>query len=271
MSILNINKCTFRIVDGRKATLQIGTVNAAVLYTLVSKHHGTRQDVKVAHVTSGLTTPLSVAVAQVNDLYTITVNLQTDGAGVAISTAAQVRTAVNASVDAAALVLASLPGTGASVAVAAAAAAVNDTPARYVEFKVADGTLQFGESKEIIYTPNKGVLDDVKTGDEQPLSIDTSFTWEDFEASVGSGTPSPLDILFQNGEAATYTSTADASGCPPYCVDIEVEINPGCSEVREFVTFEEFLWDDIAPTFKDGKIAFKGQCNRTQPKFYRIV
>lgn len=272
MAVLDIKKCTVRICDGRKATLQIGgSGNAGVNYTLVSKHEGTMQRIKVAHVTAGLNTPLSIATAWVQDVLTITVNLATDGAGVATSTASAVRTAVNADATANQYVVASLPGTGASVAAAAAAAAVNTNPSRTVELKVGDGTLSWSESKDLQYVLDKGALDQVKEGDEQPMTLDTSFIWEELVASTGSGTPSPYEAMLQLGEAASWTSTSDGTGCPPYCVDIEVEVNPGCNAVREFYRFEEFYVDDLNPNYKDGKITFKGSCNRTQPKLYRVA
>lgn len=274
MSVLDIKQCTFRIVDGRKAELTIGTVNAAIKYTLKSKHRGTRQDVKVAHVTSGLSTPLSVVVTQSDDLYTITVNLATDGAGVATSTANAVKAAVDAAAPAAALVTTSIPGTGASVAVAAAAAAINTNPARSISFKVGEGTLSWGESKDYQYKLDAGNLDQVSEADEVPMTLDTGFTWEEFEAITGSGVPSLIDALNQINEASGWASTSDdPSGCSPYCVDIEVTRNPGScgSEKKEVWTFEEFYWDDLNPTYKDGRVAFKGACNRIEPKLYRIA
>jgi len=75
-------------------------------------------DIRVAYVTAGMLTPLSVDVSM-ND---ITVNLETDAGGVAISTAEEIRDAVNADMDAAALVTAAFKtgqdGTGVPVAFA---------------------------------------------------------------------------------------------------------------------------------------------------------
>lgn len=271
MGVLNIKDCTFRICDGRKATLAIGAGNANVTYTLVSKHEGTMARIKVAHVTAGLSTPLSVATALVDDVVTITVHLATDGGGVATSTALQVKNAVNADSTANQYVLASNSGTGGSAATAAAAAAVNTTPSQTVTFKVGDGTLSWSEGKDIQYKVDKGLLDRVATGDEQEMSVDAEFTWEEYTAVALSGTPTPLDILLQTGEAAAYVSTSDSSGCPPYCVDLEVEVNPGCALTREFIRFEEFYWNDVNPVLKDGKISFKGVCNRVKPSVYRVA
>lgn len=276
MAQLDIKKCTFRIVDGRRATLSIGASNAGVTYTLVSRHHGTKQDVLVAHVTAGISTPLSVAVttSPTTGKTTITVNLATNGSSIAISTASQVRTAVNAAVTAAALVTASLVGDGSGTAVAAAAAAVNTAPARFISFKVGDGTLSWTEAKDNKYTLDRGTIDTVLQGDEQEMSVSTGYTWEEFTASTGSGTPAPFDALNQEGEASGWTSTSDdPDGCSPYCVDLEVTYDPGnCgSQIKEIYTYEEFYWDDVNPTWKDGKVSFSGKCNRVAPTLTRVA
>lgn len=272
MAVLDIRKCSFRLVDGRKATLTIGSTNAAITYTMKSTHHGTKQDVKVAHVCGAALSTLSVAVTNSDDLYTITVTLASTDGATPTSTAAQVKTAVDASLAAAALVTTSLPGTGASAAVVAVAAVINTTPARSVEYKVGDGTLTWSESQQFEYTENKGDLDGVKENDEVPVTLDTSFTWEEFRAVMSSGSPTAVDALLQIGEASGWTSTSDdTTGCSPYCVDLEIEINPNCgNQKKEYIVFEEFNWDDIAPNYKDGKVAFKGSANRVRPKYYRI-
>jgi len=89
--------------------LQIGLdTNAGVIYTFQIGVAG----VRVQHLAEGFNTPLSVSVSA-NE---ITVFLQTNPSGVQISTAAQVATAVNASLMAAALVSASFTGLGTGVA-----------------------------------------------------------------------------------------------------------------------------------------------------------
>lgn len=112
------------------ASLTIGAGNAGVTYTATGYYGGLiGNSITVAHVTSGTGTPLSVNVSG----YAVTVHLATDGSGVATSTAAQVAAAVNGAAEGVSgqggyvqqgtqtLVVASLPGTGASNAVAQAA------------------------------------------------------------------------------------------------------------------------------------------------------
>lgn len=101
------------------ASRTIGTTNAAVTYTAALWRGVGGNSARVAHVVAGANTPLSVVVSGRD----YTVNLATNGSSVATSTAAQVAAAFNATVAATDNgIVASLPGTGASVAVAGALA-----------------------------------------------------------------------------------------------------------------------------------------------------
>lgn len=86
-------------------------VNGGLVYTLKPGMSG----VTVSHIVDGISTPLSIVVRETD----IIVNVATDGAGVATSTAAQIAAAVTADVFASVLVTAVVTGTGASVTLAA--------------------------------------------------------------------------------------------------------------------------------------------------------
>lgn len=114
------NRTMLRKPAGANATaasLTIGAGNAGVTYTAALYRGVAGNSIRVAHIVSG-TAALSVAVSG-RDI-TVTVG---STAGTATSTAAQVAAAVNASTAVQNLdVVASLPGTGATVAVAGALA-----------------------------------------------------------------------------------------------------------------------------------------------------
>ena len=97
-------------------TTTMGVANAEITYTADTR--GVYGDtLSVEYVVDGLLTPLSV---EVNGR-AIVVNLETDGAGVGISTGTEVRDAVNAHVVASTLVTAANTGTGNGVPIAKAA------------------------------------------------------------------------------------------------------------------------------------------------------
>lgn len=265
MAQIDIKNCTLRICDGRKATLAIGTSTAAVTYTDASSHRGTRTAIRVRHVNPGTNNAaLSVTVSGTD----ITVNLATNGSAVATSTANAVKAAVDAYAPAAALVTTVSGGAGTAIAAAYASLA---TGPRSVEIKVGAGNLTYSEKKPRQYTPNRGLLDEVRDGDEDPVEVSIDLVWEFLTASTGSGTPTPEDALKQRGEASAWTSTSD-DACGLYCVDIEVEDDANCStQEREFIILEEFNWESLDQDLKAGTIKLSGKCNRTEASLYRIV
>ena len=99
-----------------KAQVTIAGVdsNGGVTYTAVAAGSA-GNSIQVRHVVSGTNTPLSVSVSGLQ----ITVNVATDGGGVATSTAASVVAAITGSGPASALVTAAATGTGGSVVGAA--------------------------------------------------------------------------------------------------------------------------------------------------------
>lgn len=273
MAQLDIKHCTFRLVDGRRATLDVLSGNAGITYQVVSKHRGTRQDLKIAYVVAGNNTPLSVAVATVSGITTITVNVATNGGGAATSTASQVKAAVDASMAASALVTDTLDGDGTGVVSAFAATAINTNPAHFVALKIGNGTVDFTQALDVQYTLDRGNLDTVKTGEDVPMEVSVDLTFEFFTGDKTDSNPSPVDALTQSGPASSWTSTDDDPlGCSPYSVDLEVEFNESCAaQLREFYVFQVFYWDDLNPTYKDGKITFKGKCNTIAPAIYRVL
>lgn len=106
---------------GALTTALAGTNNDLTFTSTVADSAG--NSVRVRYVVAGVSTPLSVSVAG-ND---ITVNVATNGASAATSTAAQVRDAVNASAAASALVAAANAAGNDGTGVVAALAFTNLT------------------------------------------------------------------------------------------------------------------------------------------------
>jgi hypothetical protein len=100
------------------STLVVGVGNGSVLFQTQATGPGSAGTASVAVVAAGNNTALSVSTAG----GVVTVHLATDGAGVATSTAAQVRDAIDADPTASALIRADLPrGSDGSGVVSAAA------------------------------------------------------------------------------------------------------------------------------------------------------
>lgn len=141
---------------------------------------------------------------------------------------------------------------------------------RSLEIKVGDGNITYTQSKERIYDRDRGTLDTVRDGDEQPLQVTIAFVWEYLSAVVGSGTPTPMEVLDKIGEASDWLSSDVDDPCAPYSVDVEVEIVKPCVSENERITFPYFRYEELGPDLGEASINVSGQCNVQRPTIVRI-
>ena len=139
-----------------------------------------------------------------------------------------------------------------------------------LEIKIGDGSLDYTEQKNREYLMDRGLLDDVRDGDEVPMEVSMAFTWE-FLRSDGAESITPEEALKRTGAAATWTST-DEDACRPYAVDIEVEYEPECSPTKdELYVFPMFRWENLAHSFKDASVSVSGKCMATEATVSRVT
>jgi hypothetical protein len=132
---------------------------------------------------------------------------------------------------------------------------------RFVEAKIGDGNLTYTENREMEYRLDRGELDTVREGDDQPLEISLDFVWEFLRASTGEE-PTLEDAIKQRGEAASWVTSDTADSCSPYAVDIEIEHDPPCAgEQREFILLPDFRWESLEHNASDAQISMSGRCN----------
>lgn len=129
--------------------------------------------------------------------------------------------------------------------------------------KVGEGNLTYSEKQNVEYKKDRGRLDTVRLGDEEPVDVSFEFWWEFLKASTGE-TPTIEDVLKQRGEASDWV-TASADPCEPYSVNIVVVYNPNCEDVeKEKIVLDEFRWENLNHDLKGGTISVTGKCNVTE-------
>lgn len=140
-----------------------------------------------------------------------------------------------------------------------------------VEIKLGDGNFTWTENRDIEYTPDRGILDEVKENDEQPMDISFEFKWDYIEGSPSSGAlPTVYEAIKGIGNASSWIST-DPDACRPFAVDIEIFYDPTPSTCgdEEIITFPDFRYDDISPDLREAQISATGRCNATAPTIVR--
>lgn len=140
-----------------------------------------------------------------------------------------------------------------------------------VTVKVGEGNLTYTEARTIQYTRDRGVLDEVREGDEEPVDVRMDFTWEYLTSvTTTGGTPTIEEALKKEGDAHDWTSS-DADACRPYAVDLEVTIAPtpsACGD-QEVITLSDFRWESLDHDLRAGTVSVAGKCNVTRATIVR--
>ena len=150
-------------------------------------------------------------------------------------------------------------------------AVITFLPAR-VELRIGEGNLTWTEAKEYEYVLDRGDLDTVREGDQQPVEVNIDLMYEFYtNGSGGSWLPSPVDFLKQQGEAADLASSS-SDPCEPFAIDIYVEYDPPCgSETNENYTFPDFRYESLEFDIREATISVSGRCNAVEPTVVRAA
>ena len=136
---------------------------------------------------------------------------------------------------------------------------------RTMRMKVGDGTMSYDEKRTVEYKKDRGLLDTVRLGDQDPMEVKFDLRWEfllaDSTDPATSSYPSPEDVMKQRGGASNWVSTSP-DPCEPYCIDIYVVYMPLCPAVKyETYLLHMFRYETLNHEFKQGMIAATGKCN----------
>jgi len=141
-----------------------------------------------------------------------------------------------------------------------------------VEVKIGDGNLTYTENIEYEYELDRGLLDTVKKGDDQPMDVTIDFVYEFVSTGTGEAI-TPVDALKGIRGAAEFTSSS-ADPCEPYSIDLEVEHSPSaCAGAveKEITVFPDFRHDSLEFDLDEATISTTGRCNAEQPVITRAA
>jgi len=137
-----------------------------------------------------------------------------------------------------------------------------------LEVNIGEGNMTWTETKEYEYLRDRGNLDTVKEGDEQPVSLSLEFVYEYVRTQSGK-TITPVDAIKQLGEASEWVSSS-SDLCEPYSIDILAKHCVPCgTDYDEDILFVDFRWETLDYDLQAATIAVSGQCNVSAPTITR--
>lgn len=138
----------------------------------------------------------------------------------------------------------------------------------FIDVKMGNGTLTYTEKVNREYIKDRGLLDTVRDGDEEPMDVSLNAQWDHITAASGDSAPTISDVFKHTGLASGWIS-ASADLCEPFCVDILILDVPKCVETDETLTLHEFRYEQLQMDLKAGTIAVTGKCNTTRASALR--
>ena len=130
-----------------------------------------------------------------------------------------------------------------------------------IKVRIGEGNISWTEKQPIVYVKDRGLLDTVRRGDEEPLEVKFDATW--VFIAWASGEPVTFEEALKNIGAASGWISSAADPCKPYSVNIVVIYTPPCTVEPETYQLQDFRYEDLGHDLKVGQIACTGKCNVT--------
>jgi hypothetical protein len=149
---------------------------------------------------------------------------------------------------------------------------LRDGDSNELEIKIGDGSCTYSEKKNREYKLNRGLLDNVRDGDEAPVEVSFNFDWEWLKSSGAEDVTIEEALKKTGGAAAWVTSGTDP--CEPYCVDILIENEAQCADgatLDELIELKEFRYESLDHDAKGGTVSVSGKCNVTEATITRTA
>ena len=138
---------------------------------------------------------------------------------------------------------------------------IKDGDGNEIQVKIGDGNLSWSEKRQIEYLLDRGEIDDVREGDQEPVEVSLDLAWEFIKSSTGQA-PSIYEVLKQSGAASTWVSSDLTNPCAPYAVNIEVIYTPQCAGVEtETFLLKDYRYESLDFDADAATIATSGMCN----------
>jgi hypothetical protein len=141
----------------------------------------------------------------------------------------------------------------------------------FLRVVLGEGNLTYSEKRPLEYMRDRGKLDTVRLGNEDPVDVRLDARWEFISSSAGAAVPTIEEALKQKGPAAGWISSSDDL-CEPYAVDIQIRYSPFCTtEEKELIILPDYRWESMDHDAKAGTISTTGKCNVVEATATRVT
>lgn len=152
---------------------------------------------------------------------------------------------------------------------------IKDGASHEVVVKMGDGNLTFSEGRNIEYKLDRGIIDEVREGDDVPVDVSLTAKWMMITPATGQSAGGVVSVeeaikgigsahIGSTGASGGYQEfwvSSDADPCRPYAVDIEIVFAPPCNSRTKTVLLPDFRWEKFDYDAKAGTIQMSGKCN----------
>lgn len=140
--------------------------------------------------------------------------------------------------------------------------------AQQLEIKIGDGNVTWTVNKEYEYLLDRGNLDTVREGDQQPLDVSIDSVYEHITTGT-SEEISVYDALNGIGGAAEWVSSS-SDLCEPYSVDVEIDHQTPCGNAQDETTIlPDYRYETLEADLDGSTISTSGRCNTVLPTVTR--
>lgn len=122
---------------------------------------------------------------------------------------------------------------------------------------IGEGNVTYSEKQNVTYIKDRGKLDDVRKGDEEPVDVRIDATWKYLQSTTSAANNLEAAIKGTNGD-----TSSDADACRPFACDIVITLDPACG-VPMTITLADFRWESMDHDLRAGTISTSGKCNIT--------
>lgn len=147
---------------------------------------------------------------------------------------------------------------------------IKDGGSNAITLKIGNGSISWTQTQPREYILDRGSLDTVRNGNDEPMSVTLNCTFEFLIGDTGD-TVLPYEAITRSGNASAWASTS-ANSCEPYACDIEITYDPTCASADNEVTLlPDFRFESINPDLAVGELNVDGKCNAKAPTLSRVA